>query len=445
MEDLWIVVAGVALVLGLALAKLGRDARREAIDLRAKNDRKKKNLSSASPNELITQFDRDYEATAKKLADAQEPAKSLAEVVRSNSLKLKKIKSGLTPPAFSHSDSESLKKRVRDIRQKQFEIIQAGNAVVAYSDWTWMGSKAQGHQMVEAYRSLLLRAFNAEFDAIRKQMRFATKETAENKLDRLDDQLARLGETAGCHVSNQYVSQKMVELSIWWRELDSINTQKLERKKQREILRKQSKERYVDTEEMEDAISYKYADLRKAKEIAKQRAGLNAQQAEEDIRQLQTEIKSLEDKFARATAQAQVTRAGYVYIISNQGSFGEGIVKIGMTRRLEPLDRVRELGDASVPFRFDVHALIFTENAPSLEKALHNKFSKHRLNKENLRKEFFVSKPEQVSEILTDMGVEADWYFEAEAREYNESVLLRKARAESTSARPQSYQFPAEI
>jgi len=95
---------------------------------------------------------------------------------------------------------------------------------------------------------------------------------------------------------------------------------------------------------------------------------------EEKLRELTEKLRVAEEKNKRALSMAQQTKSGYVYIISNIGSFGEDVYKIGMTRRLEPLDRVRELGDASVPFEFDVHALIPSEDAPALEHALHQKF-----------------------------------------------------------------------
>ena len=107
---------------------------------------------------------------------------------------------------------------------------------------------------------------------------------------------------------------------------------------------------------------------------------------------------------------AEQTRAGHIYVISNVGSFGEGVFKIGMTRRLEPLERVRELGDASVPFLFDVHAIIYCQDAPSVEKRLHSTFDKYRVNRANGRKEFFRVAPEQVEAEVHRIDAGADFY-----------------------------------
>ena len=121
---------------------------------------------------------------------------------------------------------------------------------------------------------------------------------------------------------------------------------------------------------------------------------------------------------------AQQTRTGHVYVISNIGSFGEDVFKIGMTRRLEPTDRIRELGDASVPFEFDVHAMIFSEDAPSLEKQLHRHFLRQQVNKVNPRKEFFRIGITDIKQELEVLGVQTQWSMAAQAREYRETLQI---------------------
>ncbi|MGM9534096.1 MAG: GIY-YIG nuclease family protein [Intestinibacter sp.] len=131
------------------------------------------------------------------------------------------------------------------------------------------------------------------------------------------------------------------------------------------------------------------------------------------------------------------TRAGYVYIISNIGSFGENVYKIGMTRRLDPMDRVRELGDASVPFKFDVHAMIFSEDAPALENALHKKFENKSVNKVNLRKEFFnVSLEEVKKEVIKNHNATIEFTMLAEAQEYRESLAMGTKPIEKAKIEP---------
>lgn len=126
----------------------------------------------------------------------------------------------------------------------------------------------------------------------------------------------------------------------------------------------------------------------------------------------------------RAISQAQLTKAGFVYVISNIGSFGEGVFKIGMTRRLVPQERVKELGDASVPFPFDVHMMISCENAPSLENALHRRFLKHQINKTNPRKEFFQTDIASIVEVVREHHGEVDYIADAEALQYRQSLTM---------------------
>ena len=152
-------------------------------------------------------------------------------------------------------------------------------------------------------------------------------------------------------------------------------------------------------------------------------------------RELELRIQEAEDKNKRALSMAQQTKRGYVYIISNHGSFGECVLKIGMTRRLDPMDRVWELGDASVPFEFDVHALISSDDAPGLESKLHNEMAVARINKVNLRKEFFRLTVADVRSAIDTLGVKAEWTMAAKAQEYRESLALDESFKKDPEAR----------
>ena len=140
---------------------------------------------------------------------------------------------------------------------------------------------------------------------------------------------------------------------------------------------------------------------------------------------LERELATAIDRKAKSIARAQLTRSGHVYVLSNIGSFGEGIYKIGMTRRLEPLERVNELGDSSVPFRFDVHALIYTEDAPRLENALHEEFAARRVNRINLRREYFrVALEEIMAAVERHHGI-VTFVTKPTAEEYRKSSAIR--------------------
>ncbi|MBM4035250.1 MAG: GIY-YIG nuclease family protein [Planctomycetes bacterium] len=179
--------------------------------------------------------------------------------------------------------------------------------------------------------------------------------------------------------------------------------------------------------------------LRKAMEVAEQRVQqATAEQKEKYERELQElaeKLREAEERNQRAISMAQQTKRGHVYIISNVGSLGEHVYKIGLTRRLEPLDRVRELGDSSVPFEFDVHAMIFSEDAPALETQLHKHFVDLQVNKVNYRKEFFRVDLKHIREEVEKLGIDAKWTMAADAAEYHESLAIERAISEDPAKR----------
>jgi len=391
-------------------------------------------LSEQSVDELLSkqlQRKADFE---EKQRVGRDYLDKLDKAIEPTTAQLKRIEVGLVPPIFRFDDSEELKKNIRKCREEQFECIRAGLATHSYTQWEWMGSRKDGDRMIKDYRQLLLDAFNAEFEVIRRQMRAATFDKAMDKLERLVDQLSKLGETTGVQISRRYALLKEDELRFWHVELEHREELKQERKRERELLRSQQSSG-DDSEELSEEIASRDSELLKAQKKAEQLAGAERARLERMIEDIKAEKARLEEKQTRAMSQAQITRAGYIYVISNEGSFGEGVVKIGMTRRLEPMDRVRELGDASVPFRFDVHALAFVEDAPALEKTLHDVFNDRRVNTENFRKEFFRVSLEEVRSVIEEKGIDTDWYLIAEAKEYHESELMRNAMKQAKHAR----------
>ena len=146
---------------------------------------------------------------------------------------------------------------------------------------------------------------------------------------------------------------------------------------------------------------------------------------EKRIAELEKTLAEAHEASERARAMAEMTKSGYVYIISNVGSFGENVVKIGLTRRLDPEDRVRELGDASVPFGFDIHAMVYSDEAPSLEYALHQEFADRRINLTNFRKEFFSVGLDEVEKAVSKLAPTASFFKDREAQEWHETLAKR--------------------
>lgn len=297
------------------------------------------------------------------------------------------------------------------------------------------GLKAAHCDYVEAHRRttavhFVVDAFNGKVDTIltrAKQDNYGVLE------QQIKDAFAVVNHhgTAfrNARITDEYLAARMQELR-WAVAVHTVRER--EREEQREIrerlreeerARKEIDKALKDAAKEEDAIEKAMARMRQQidKASAEQKELFEAQLAE-----LQARLADAEAKSQRALSMAQQTRAGHVYIISNEGSFGEGVFKVGMTRRLEPLDRVRELGDASVPFPFDVHAMIWSDDAPALERALHMEFVKTQINKINPRKEFFRVGIKNLREAIEKRGITASWTIAASAAQYRESLVMEE-------------------
>lgn len=203
-----------------------------------------------------------------------------------------------------------------------------------------------------------------------------------------------------------------------------------EREAQNEIKRqmREERQRAEELERQQQEAEAKEQEL-EARRKALEEALLAAdeehrQELEETRRQLEQEIEDVHKQYERAKSMAQMTKQGHVYVISNIGSFGENVYKIGMTRRLEPLDRVSELSGASVPFEFDVHAMISCDDAPALEYALHNKLSSERMNKVNLRKEFFKTDIDKIIQCVEENHGKVEYVADPAALQYYRSLEI---------------------
>ena len=240
------------------------------------------------------------------------------------------------------------------------------------------------------------------------------------------------------HINDTYFQLRLEELrlaciiaEIHRRDIEEqrrIREQLREEEKSRREIEKALREAAKEEEMLQKTMEKAKAQLEKAN--AEQRAAYEAQIAE-----LERKYHEAEELNKRALSMAQQTKAGHVYIISNEGSFGENIYKIGMTRRLEPIDRIRELSSASVPFPFDVHALIWSDDAPALETMLHKKFALSQVNKVNFRKEFFRLPLSEIRTELENCGLNVKWTISAEASEYRETLAIEKAIQDNPQAR----------
>lgn len=274
-------------------------------------------------------------------------------------------------------------------------------------------------------------AFNGKVDSILSRVKSDNVGTLEQEI-RGAFQLVNHDGAAfrNARLNNTYLEARLDELR-WAATAKALQDQEREEQRRlREQIREEERarkefDRAMKEAEKEEAAIQKAMEKVQAqvqKASAEQKAAFEAQLAE-----LAEKLRQAEEKSQRALSMAQQTRVGHVYVISNIGSFGENVYKIGMTRRLDPLDRVRELGDASVPFEFDVHAMIYSEDAPKLEKSLHSHFMRAQVNKVNPRKEFFRVGINEIIEHVDGSGIQAHWTLAAKAASFRESQRIEQA------------------
>tara|TARA_E500000318_G_scaffold107527_1_gene116951 strand:+ start:6512 stop:7891 length:1380 start_codon:yes stop_codon:yes gene_type:complete len=350
---------------------------------------------------------------------------------------------GVYEPHFEFTDSEQFKAEISRVRDQQKAMVQGKTAAVCNTQWTVEGSKSKGTTMANRAIRMTLRAFNNECDAAIANIRWNNANAMMKRVERAKDQIDKLNESNDVTISWDYYMLKVRELQLTHEYREKQKEEREERAEAARAAREEQKLlRELEEAEREEARFQKLVE--KARKEAEGADGAKLDDYTRKIEMLEKELAEAHAKVERAQAMAEITSSGYVYIISNVGSFGEGVVKIGLTRRLDPTDRVRELGDASVPFVFDTHAMIYSDEAPALERALHAEFDERRVNAANYRKEFFRVTLEEVEEAVVRLAPDASFFRDIEAQEYQETLSIRSAKIEAQQAK-QDAAFPAEI
>jgi hypothetical protein len=310
-----------------------------------------------------------------------------------------------------------IESRIKDMVKKD------GGAVLSVTAWQVNGSEAQGRAMVRDMSKLMLRAFNAEADNLVRGLKPHRLGAAIERLEKVAETIERLGKIMQIRISPEYRSLRIQELELTADYVQKQAEQKEAERLERERLRE---ERKVEQEMERERLRLEKE--RKHYENALQKLVEKGDTAA--AQRLRSELEKVEDAIRDVDYRAANIRAGYVYVISNIGSFGETMVKVGMTRRLDPLDRIRELSDASVPFNFDVHALFFSKDAVGIETAMHERLSGVRVNIVNRRREFFRATPAEVKVLLAELAGELLEYHEVpEALEYRQCITQAKIAA----------------
>jgi len=338
---------------------------------------------------------------------------------------------------FSFTDAGQELKKARDASAKMVKNFSAAKC-----------------EYVEANRSstaiaFVIDAFNGKVDSILSKTKKDNFGTLEQKIKDSYQLVNNNGKAfRNAAITPEYLAARLNELKWACTVSELKDKEQEEQRRIREQMREEEKARREYERAQKEAEKDEEM-LRKAMEKAT--AMLESASAEKKaeyeakLEDLRKKLVEAEEKGKHALSMAQQTKRGNVYVISNIGSFGENVYKVGMTRRLEPLDRVRELGDASVPFPFDVHAIIESDDAPTLETALHQELALMQMNKVNPRKEFFKLSLSDIKSLVDKKGLQANWTMVAEAAEYRETLAIEKAMQEDPEVKKKWQAFATSV
>lgn len=399
------------------------------------------NLKKSIPPESVTLAELQM-----KISRAEEECRRLDLAIKERESKLSCLESqiietdeivllqsfGMYTPHYAYTTSDEYKETLKQIRSRQKEMIKCGEAVSGDQNWHVNGSLEKGKKMVKDTQKLLLRAFNAECDDAVEHVKFNNIEASEKKILASADAISKLGEMMRISIVPFFVKLKISELRLMHeyqvKRQEEKEAAKEARQRQREEAKAQKEleeaKRKLEKEQVhyENALSHVLAQMESADEA-------ELKDLEEKKEQLEKNLLNIKSDIEQVDYRAANQRAGYVYIISNIGAFGENVYKIGMTRRLDPMERIDELGDASVPFNFDVHAMIFSDDAPGLETALHTAFADKKVNFINQRREFFNVTLDEIKEVVRkNYDKTVEFVDLAPAEQYRESLKLRNEK-----------------
>ena len=334
---------------------------------------------------------------------------------------------GLYAPRYSFTTVDEYKEKLTSIRNWQKAMIKDKTAVTGATNWQVNGSAAQGRKMVANMQKLLLRAFNAECDDIVEHVKFSNLESSVKRIGASREAISKLGAMMGITVTEGFYQLKIEELYL----AHEYQVKKQEEKEALKEARARMREEAKLAKELEEARKNiekeqkHYSNALKKIEAQIQSAGESNEELLEKKAEIVAQLEKLESAIKDVDYRAANQKAGYVYVISNIGAFGPDVYKIGMTRRLDPTERVDELGDASVPFNFDVHAMIFSDDAPALEAALHRAFADRKLNFVNTRREFFrVTLDEIKAVVKANFDKTVEFIDVPPAEQYRQSLLM---------------------
>ena len=409
--------------------KIQLDRYKSITDIEAEVLDQKKNLEQliSAKNSEIKNIEDNFNTLDSNYQIALETYTKLRKEVSIFESKLDLIEFGLYEPVYNFEKSDDYRSEQNKIIELQKSMISNDTAAICHTQWTVEGSEAKGKAVVKVYKKLMLRAFNGESDVLIAKVKWNNVNQMKERMQKIFDAINKLGEGFKVNLNDVYLDLKRKELILEHEYQTKRQQEKEEMRAIQEELREEEKAKrefeQAQKEAEKEEASYQKA-LDKARKEIELTTGEKHDKLQSQIEQLEIELKEAQEKKERALSMAQQTKRGHVYIISNIGSFGENVYKIGMTRRLEPTDRVKELGDASVPFQFDIHAMIYSDEAPRLENELHRAFNNKKVNMLNNRKEFFNVTLDEIEEKAKEIGLVAEFSRLPEAMEYRETLAI---------------------
>lgn len=341
---------------------------------------------------------------------------------------------GLYTPRYNFLTAEEYKLRLDQIRDHQKAMIKSDAAIFGSRDWTVDGSKSKGTKLINDMKKLFLRAFNSECEDSITKVKYSNYEMSVKKIRQSAESIEKLGKTMQLRISPHYISSKIEELQLAFEYQMKKQEEKEEQKAARAEMREAAKlQREIEEQRkktFKEQTHYQTAYGKTLKQLSADPLNPDLLQKKNEYEQ---KLSELDDALKAIDYREANQKAGYVYIISNIGAFGPNVYKIGMTRRLDPQDRIDELGDASVPFNFDVHAMIFSENAPALEAALHKAFENRKLNMVNTRREFFLVTLDEIKDVVRkNFDKTVEFIDIPDAEQYRLSVKMKSEIAKDT-------------
>ncbi|MFQ9312861.1 DUF4041 domain-containing protein [Clostridium perfringens] len=338
---------------------------------------------------------------------------------------------GVYKPIYDFESSEKYKQAIDNLRVVQKEMIKNKSAVIYSNNWTVDGSKAKGRKMTNDNIKQIIMAFNIECDNLIAKVKYNNIQSIQKRIEKTFERLNKLNESNQVRLTSKYLECKLSELKL----VHEYQVKKQEEKEEQKRIREELREEAKLKKELEEAKKNTLKDITHFENaLSKLNEQLKSNNlSDEEIKNLQIKKEEIEKNIDNLNLslkdidyRQENQRAGYVYIISNIGAFGKDVYKIGMTRRLEPMDRIDELGDASVPFNFDVHAMIFADDAPKLENALHKAFENKKLNMVNQRREFFNVTLEEIEKVVKEnFDKTVEFKKEPEAEQFRQSLKIK--------------------